>query len=73
MDYLEVILCLEKNKMNLVKMLEAQNLSNEQLESIQHSIDNYNYIIELTEMNYFERGSLPNKKTEHVLKKRLIQ
>ncbi|MGG1401265.1 DUF3896 family protein [Bacillus salipaludis] len=58
MDYLEVISIIEKNKLNLVKMLEGKNLSKEQMDSIQHSIDNYNYIIELTEMNHFERGNL---------------
>ncbi|MDR6999138.1 DUF3896 family protein [Neobacillus niacini] len=58
MDYLEVISIIEKNKMNLVKMLEEKTLSKEQMDSIQHSIDNYNYIIELTEMNHFERGAL---------------
>ncbi len=39
-------------------MLEGKNLSKEQMDSIQHSIDNYNYIIELTEMNHFERGNI---------------
>ncbi|MDQ6598719.1 DUF3896 domain-containing protein [Bacillus salipaludis] len=58
MDYLEVISIIEKNKLNLVKMLEGKNLSKEQMDSIQHSIDNYNYIIELTEMNHFERGNI---------------
>ena len=58
MDYLEVISIIEKNKLNLVKMLEGKNLSKAQLDSIQHSIDNYNYIIELTEMNHFERGNI---------------
>ncbi|WP_026576197.1 DUF3896 family protein [Bacillus sp. UNC438CL73TsuS30] len=58
MDYLEVISIIEKNKLNLVKMLEGKNLSKEQMDTIQHSIDNYNYIIELTEMNHFERGNI---------------
>ncbi|MFD0829403.1 DUF3896 family protein [Neobacillus sp. M.A.Huq-85] len=58
MDYLEVISIIEKNKLNLVKMLEGRDLSKEQMDSIQHSIDNYNYIIELTEMNHFERGNI---------------
>ncbi|MBI0579126.1 DUF3896 family protein [Neobacillus cucumis] len=58
MDYLEVISIIEKNKLNLVKMLEGKDLSKEQMDSIQHSIDNYNYIIELTEMNHFERGNI---------------
>ncbi|MED1472428.1 DUF3896 family protein [Bacillus salipaludis] len=58
MDYLEVISIIEKNKLILVKMLEGKNLSKEQMDSIQHSIDNYNYIIELTEMNHFERGAI---------------
>lgn len=57
MDYREIITSIEKIKLNLFKMLEDNNLSQEEYDSIQHSIDNYNYIIELTEMNHFKRGA----------------
>ena len=56
MNYQDVITRLEENKINLTKKLENKNLAKEEYESIQHSIENYDYIIELTEMNHFERG-----------------
>jgi hypothetical protein len=56
MNYQEVKEQLEVQKQNLVKKLENTNLSKEEYESIQMSIDNYEYIIDLTEMNYYERG-----------------
>jgi len=58
MDYHEIISRLEKEKLNLVERLENKNLREEEYFSIQHSIDNYNYILELTIMNHFERGTI---------------
>lgn len=56
MNYKDIIVILEENKRNLIKKLEMKDLSKEEYESIQNSINNYDYIIELTEMNHYERG-----------------
>lgn len=56
MDYQNVIAKLEENKRKLTERLENKNLPKEEYESIMHSIENYDYIIQLTEMNHFERG-----------------
>lgn len=56
MDYRNVIAKLEENKRKLEKKLENKDLSKEEYESIKHSLENYDYIIQLTEMNRFERG-----------------
>lgn len=57
MEYQEVIERLEALKMQLVSKLENQNLSVEEKDNIHRSITNYDYIIELTNMNHFERGA----------------
>lgn len=56
MDYQEIKGQLEGQKVNLMRRLNDQNLSKEEIEKIKKNIDNYEYIIELTEMNYYERG-----------------
>ncbi|WP_423801206.1 DUF3896 family protein [Neobacillus sp. SAB-20_R2A] len=56
MNYLEVKEKLEASKHNLEKRLENLQLSKEEKETLLHSIDNYNYIIELTDMNHYARG-----------------
>lgn len=56
MDYLDVKEELEVHKLNLMKKLDNPNLTKEEFENLQNAINNYNYIIELTEMNHFERG-----------------
>lgn len=56
MHYQETKEILEAAKLDLLKKLEKQNLSMEEKEKIQLSIMNYDYIIELTDMNHFERG-----------------
>ncbi|WP_458413114.1 DUF3896 family protein [Schinkia sp. CFF1] len=58
MNYREIINKIEKDKTDLIKRLENKNLTKEEFESIKHSIDNYDYIIELAEMNHFERGAI---------------
>lgn len=58
MNYQEVKQRLEAVKFNLEKKLKNSRLTKEEIETIQKSIDNYEYIIELTDMNYFERGIL---------------
>jgi hypothetical protein len=56
MNYTDIISKLEENKRKLMERLENKDLTKEEYESVQNSINNYNYIIELTEMNHFERG-----------------
>lgn len=60
MNYLEIKESLEAAKRNLMKKMEKPNLSREELESILDSIENYEYIIELTDMNHYERGLIAN-------------
>jgi Protein of unknown function (DUF3896) len=56
MNYQEVKEKLEASKLELMKKLEDPNLSNDEKQNILKSLDNYEYIIELTDMNHFERG-----------------
>lgn len=58
MNYLEIKEKLEASKFELLIKMENKNLSKEELEILKMSLDNIDYIIELTEMNHFERGSL---------------
>jgi hypothetical protein len=56
MNYKEVKEKLEASKLELMKKIEDPNISNEEKQNIKKSLDNYEYIIELTDMNHFERG-----------------
>ncbi|QOR65002.1 DUF3896 family protein [Cytobacillus suaedae] len=56
MEYKQVKEKLEASKMELIYKLQKQNLSNEEKENLQKSIANIDYIIELTDMNHYERG-----------------
>lgn len=56
MNYQEVKEKLEASKLELMKKIEDPNLSNDEKQNILKSLDNYEYIIELTDMNHFERG-----------------
>lgn len=56
MDFHEVKDQLELHKQNLIKKLQNGNLTKEESETVRSSIDNYEYIIELTDMNHYERG-----------------
>ncbi|MGA9227623.1 MAG: DUF3896 family protein [Mesobacillus sp.] len=58
MDYQEVKSQLEALQMALVMKIQNPDLSLEEKEDILKSIANYEYIIELTCMNHFERGKL---------------
>jgi len=58
MDYKEVRQFLESMKQNLENKMHDASLSQEEKEEILKSIVNYEYIIELTDMNHFERGSV---------------
>ncbi|MDQ0157646.1 DUF3896 family protein [Robertmurraya andreesenii] len=57
MDYQEVKSKLEALKKELMKKMEDPSYTKEEIDSIQKSIDNYEYIIELTDMNHYERGA----------------
>lgn len=57
MDFQETKNKLEALKKELVEKVKDPSTTKEELERIQKSIDNYEYIIELTEMNHFERGA----------------
>lgn len=58
MEYKEVKQFLESMKQNLENKMHDASLSQEEKEEILKSIVNYEYIIELTDMNHFERGSV---------------
>jgi hypothetical protein len=56
MDYIEIKKKLETSKMALVKKMERSDLSKEEKELLQNTINNVDYILELTDMNHFQRG-----------------
>ncbi|MDQ0414374.1 DUF3896 family protein [Mesobacillus stamsii] len=58
MDYLEVKSHLEKWQMQLANKMQHPDLSIDEKNELQRTIANYDYIIELTCMNHFERGSV---------------
>lgn len=58
MKYQEVKEKLEASKLELMNKMKNKDLSKDELASIQLAIENYNYIIELTDMNHFERGKV---------------
>lgn len=56
MDYMDIKEQLEVQKLNLQRKLDNPGLTKEEYEQLQNSLNNYDYIIELTDMNHFERG-----------------
>lgn len=58
MKYNEVKEILDDTKQDLVNKMKDPDLTGEDIEKIQKFIANYDYIIELTDMNYFERGTI---------------
>ncbi|MEH7380473.1 DUF3896 family protein [Bacillus sp. JJ1533] len=58
MKYKEVKEILYDTKQDLVIKMKDPDLTGEEIEKIQKFITNYDYIIELTDMNYFERGTI---------------
>ncbi|MBE4909962.1 DUF3896 family protein [Bacillus luteolus] len=56
MDYKQVKEKLEASKMELIHKLQKPNLSHEEKDNLEKSIANIDYIIELTDMNHYERG-----------------
>ena len=57
MEYKKTKEELEGLRLELVNKMNNPNLSVEEKKSIEKSIDNYDYIIELTDMNHYERGN----------------
>jgi predicted class III extradiol MEMO1 family dioxygenase len=60
MNYQEVKEKLEASKQELMTKMKNKELSKDEIDSIERAIENYNYIIELTDMNHFERGKVVN-------------
>lgn len=58
MHYQEVKKSLEEIKLNLENKMHDTTLSPFEKEEIKRSIENYEYILELTDMNHFDRGSI---------------
>ncbi len=58
MDYLEIKQKLEAAKQDLMIKMQDPAVLKEDKERIQKSIANYEYMIELTDMNHFERGKV---------------
>ncbi|MBT2684132.1 DUF3896 family protein [Bacillus sp. ISL-37] len=56
MNYQEVKYHLEALQMQLANKMQNPNLSIDEKSELQRAIANYDYIIELTCMNHFERG-----------------
>lgn len=57
MNYQEVKSQLEALQMQLANKMQHPDLSIEEKNELQRAIANYDYIIELTCMNHFERGT----------------
>ncbi|WP_102264963.1 DUF3896 family protein [Mesobacillus jeotgali] len=57
MNYQEVKSQLEALQMQLANKMQSPNLSIDEKNELQRAIANYDYIIELTCMNHFERGT----------------
>jgi hypothetical protein len=58
MNYQEVKSQLEALQLTLVTKMQNPDLTLDEKEAILRSIANYEYIIELTCMNHFERGKV---------------
>lgn len=58
MNYLEIKKKLEAAKQELEIKMHGQAVSDSEKDTLQKRIDNYEYMIELTEMNHFERGNI---------------
>lgn len=58
MDYQEVKSRLEALQMQLAEKMQNPSLSMDEKIELQKAIANYDYIIELTCMNHFERGAV---------------
>lgn len=56
MNYTEVKEQLSSKIESLNKKMANKNLAEDDYQAIKNSIENYQYIIELADMNHFERG-----------------
>ncbi|CAM3897983.1 DUF3896 family protein [Mesobacillus thioparans] len=57
MNYQEIKSHLEAMQMQLANKMQNPNLSIDEKAELKRAIANYDYIIELTCMNHFERGT----------------
>ncbi|WP_379967670.1 DUF3896 family protein [Ectobacillus sp. sgz5001026] len=55
-SYQEIKNRLEAQKQQLVEKLETSSITESERQDIQLTIDNYQYILDLADMNYYERG-----------------
>ncbi|PGK37689.1 hypothetical protein CN907_16250 [Bacillus anthracis] len=55
-DYHATKKYLEEKKQQLCKKLSSKNLSKKEREQLKLEIDNYEYILNVVEMNHYERG-----------------
>jgi len=55
-NYDEIKEMLEQKKQKLIQQLEGRNLTSKEQQAIHMSIANYEYILELVDMNHFNRG-----------------
>lgn len=55
-SYQEIKDRLEAQKQQLVEKLETSSITESERQDIQLTIDNYQYILDLADMNYYERG-----------------
>ncbi|MCM3707290.1 MULTISPECIES: DUF3896 family protein [Cytobacillus] len=58
MNYLEIKKKLEAAKQELEMKLQDQAAPESEKGALQKRIENYEYMIELTDMNHFERGNI---------------
>lgn len=61
-DYYETKRQLEMKKQQLCEQLANTKLTEEERKKIKREIDNYEYILNLVEMNHFERGISHDKR-----------
>lgn len=61
-DYHETKRQLEMKKQQLCEQLANTKLTEEERKKIKREIDNYEYILNLVEMNHFERGISHDKR-----------
>lgn len=57
MEFLDIAKKVNENKSRLEKVLESAKLSEEERESLHKSMKNYDYILELTDLGHYSRGS----------------
>lgn len=58
MNYLEIKEKLEAARLELIKKMQDPSILDKEKDKLQYTIENYEYMIELTDMNHFERGDI---------------